>query len=304
MKRNDFQGAIVLGLALAAMSGWVSAQEPADPTQSAPPAEKPKAEYTLPPEIDDPAFSQYVDIKLLEPAWVKKDANLLVDIALQLAEGQRVLMRPHKAGSAQDLLKLASTIATRKGNKDAIARIEKAAKVHQYQDVAAVASNAAKLASASRSAEPGLAIQVDQANLSDVADYGLLIDGVQSAEILRDAHWLDDVEKRLDQYKNLTNQQKTYLTKIIGEARSSMSDEPSDNTVVATIAKLEGASRHHGHDWGHHHGWDHYGWGHHGGWDHHHGWGHHSHWDHHHGWDHHGWGHGGWGHGGWDHHHH
>jgi hypothetical protein len=276
---------------------WTQAAEqaasPAAEAVDAPTAEELAMDQSMREHLDDPAFNQYVDITLLEPAWAEKNAVLLTDIALQIADGQKVLMRPHKAGSAQDMLKLAAAIATRKGDKDTIARIESAAKTLNFDDVASEASKAAKLAAAPRAADPALTVSLDQADPDDVAAFGSLLDGVQSAHLLRDKAWLDEVGERSNQLQNLTGAQKKYINKILGEARSAISDDTDktkdDNSVVSTISKLDSASRHHGHDhWGHHdHDDDD---------DHHH-----HHHDHDHDHDH-GWGHGwGWG---WDHHHH
>jgi hypothetical protein len=239
MKRSFGFKSIVLSLAIMALPCWVSAQEtpPADGSQAA-------AEYVLPEKFDDPAFRQYVDITLLEPAWKGKDADLMIDLALQLAEGEKVLMRPHKAGSSRDLLKLSSAIASHKSDAKTIARIEKAAKALKLDDLAAGAS---KLAGTSRKAAPAAMVSLEQANLDEIAEYGSLLDSVHSAEILRDKATLDEIEKSLDQNKSLSDAQKTYVVKTINDVRSSIrdagKDDTSQNSIATTISKLEGESR-------------------------------------------------------------
>lgn len=290
MKKSQLFG-LMLALAVAmSFCTLVCAQEPAA-AEDAPTAAEIAMNNAVREQLDDPAFRQYVDITLLQPAWVAKDADLLTDIGLQLAQGEKVLLRSHKAGSAQDMLKLAASIATRKSDKEAIARIEKAAKANNFADVAGEASQAAKLAATPRKADPALMVSLEQTNPADVAAFGLLIDGVHSAEILRDKAWLDEVDQKVGQYNNLTDSQKNYIKKILGEARSTISDKPIGNSVTSTIVKLDSVSRHHHHShWGHHHDDhhdDHHDWG-------GHGWG--GHWGGHHGGGHHGGHHGG-GHG-------
>jgi hypothetical protein len=63
----------------------------------------------IPSELDDPAYRQYVDIRLLQQALKDSDSQLLTDVVLQLEEGERVLMRSHKAIPAVDVLPLRST---------------------------------------------------------------------------------------------------------------------------------------------------------------------------------------------------
>lgn len=69
-------------------------------------------------DIDDPAFDKHVDILLVGYAWDQLDAGLLTDCALQLAEGERILMRKHKAISSQQLLAIATKVAA--DNRDSV----------------------------------------------------------------------------------------------------------------------------------------------------------------------------------------
>src|SRR4051794_9036967 len=50
----------------------------------------------LPKKLQDAAFDQYVDIQLMAHAVDALDAELLTDVGLQLAEGERILLRPHQ----------------------------------------------------------------------------------------------------------------------------------------------------------------------------------------------------------------
>jgi hypothetical protein len=279
MKRRYFYGLTALTLlGLLALPFWVSAQQAQPAPQSAPAqAAAPSEDQTamvnpLPEQLDDPAFHQYVDIALLGQAWSKKDADLMTDIALQLAHGEKILMRPHKAGSAQDMLNLAASIAGRSANKQALERISKAAKQLGYDKVADAASSAERLASASRKDEPALQVSIDQAQSADVANFGLAVDRIRSAELLRDKAMLDEAASGVDQVKGLNNQQRDYLKKLLGSARSAVGDkDASENSVATTISKLEGESRGYGGGWyGGYRGWYGGGWygggGYGGGW--------------------------------------
>ena len=95
-----FLGALVWGLAVedGTHNAWAEDDEQAAVDNSEDAAPETATASTV--ELVDPAFGQYIDIRLLWQGWGSMDAGMLTDAALQLAEGERVLMRSHKAGSA------------------------------------------------------------------------------------------------------------------------------------------------------------------------------------------------------------
>src|SRR4051812_41950691 len=63
-------------------------------------------------KISDFGFVRHIDVKQLGAAWHDLDASLMSDLALQLAEGERVLKRNHRSGiTSQKLFGLALKIA-------------------------------------------------------------------------------------------------------------------------------------------------------------------------------------------------
>ena len=75
----------------------------------------------IPSDLADPAFDRYVDLSLLGTAWDLGDASLMTDVALQHTEGQRVLMRPHRAIVPEKLLEVAARLAIEKRSADVAA---------------------------------------------------------------------------------------------------------------------------------------------------------------------------------------
>src|SRR3954447_19886394 len=51
----------------------------------------------------DPAFDMYIDLDLLADAWEDKNAPLLTDLGLAMAEGERILQRPRRGLTAADV---------------------------------------------------------------------------------------------------------------------------------------------------------------------------------------------------------
>ncbi len=191
----------------------------------------------------DPAFAKYVDIDLLIDAWSDLDPALMTDVALQLAEGERVLLRPHKAGSAADLLALAARLAGKNNDQATLARIGKAAELLASEEVADQVASAAKLAGASRADEPALSVSVAAANVDDIAFYSGAVQGIRAAELVGDVEAITDIQENVDSFKGLTAQQKEYLKTIAGNAIESSGDVGDSNSVAASLRKLSGTSR-------------------------------------------------------------
>src|SRR5262249_59130687 len=78
-------------------------------------------------EFRDPAFDRYVDLTLLQEALASRDSAQVADVALQLAEGERILLRPHKAVKADKLLALAVRLAAKMQDRATLDRLAKMA---------------------------------------------------------------------------------------------------------------------------------------------------------------------------------
>src|SRR5437764_15129181 len=71
----------------------------------------------------DPAYDRFVDLDQLSTAWEQKDPELLTDIALQLLEGERVLLRPNKYITADQVFNLAIKVAADTKDTPALKRL-------------------------------------------------------------------------------------------------------------------------------------------------------------------------------------
>ena len=137
---------LALFLALFAAVGHGRADKPAPPKEPTAPV--------IPPELIDADFDKFLDMKLLMTAVDKSDAKALTDIGLKLAEGERVVKRPHKALPAEKILFLAARAAGESRDKETLARLEKAAKEMKNEKLATAVEAALQLASAARKVDP------------------------------------------------------------------------------------------------------------------------------------------------------
>lgn len=99
----------------------------------------------------DTAFEQYVNPKLFEECLQSLSPALLTDVALQLAEGERVLLRTCDGLTADQMARFAVEIAKQQGDKVSLERLAKSAKQRGASELAAEIGTFATLTIASRS---------------------------------------------------------------------------------------------------------------------------------------------------------
>ena len=182
-------------------------------------------------KIVDPAFDMYVNPETLDLARNTPEASLMLDVALQLAEGERVLLRSHRAVSSEELLKLAAKIAAVKEDKETQQRLKLAAEklgkenlVAEFDSIAALAGNSRGLPKPKFS--------------TDDKEIGLVLDGAmeaaENAVLLENRAMLAQIEMDLLSIE-LPEKVAAEAAKFLAEANEQI---PAD-----AISKLAGASR-------------------------------------------------------------
>lgn len=232
--------ALLVGVPFLLHSTAQDTKVPATTTAAAAPAAAPA------PEMYDPAFDRYVDMLLVGQAWDTLDAALLTDCALQLAEGERILMRSHKAISSKQLLELAAKVAADKRDTAALDRLAKVCEATKNSATLEQVTTAKKLASASRKVDPAMSVSATDTSPDQLALYQEAINGVKAAGIVGDTLYFENLEAGLTDKESvltsLSEAQRTHLKKIMGDARDSMPKESSP-ALADTLSKLKDASR-------------------------------------------------------------
>ena len=116
----------------------------------------------IPAEIDDLPFDRYIDLALLADAWERRDASLMIDAAIQLSEGERILQRPHRSISSAKLLELAAHIAAEKHDQALLERLHRLADQPGQIAWKSQLTSALKLAGEARAVDPNAAVSVDE----------------------------------------------------------------------------------------------------------------------------------------------
>ncbi len=195
-------------------------------------------------DIVDRPFDTYVSPWLIVKAFHQQDAGLLTDVALQLAEGERVLLRERKGISAKQALNLALRAAMEKQDEDALARWAKAAEITKNEELAARIAEADKLAAVTRSEGSGLLIPVDEV---DPQQYALLHQCVQTirlAKLTGDARVLDDIDAHCDGESWAGPYARNMIKKLVADSRSEIDNGGVlDPSLQAFFAKLAAVSR-------------------------------------------------------------
>jgi len=196
---------------------------------------------TLPPEFLDPAFDRYVDLVHLGDALRHADTDRVVNAALQLAEGERILLRAHKSGvTAKALIAKASKFAADSGNQDALSRLSTAAQKLQDNELLAQIEAKRKLAASSRTSDPVLTVSVETTDVDTLAELKGWLDVVRTAASLGDRPALELLKETLPQTGRMSQEQQDAIMKRIDQALDDTSDlSPGD----ALLQVLAGASR-------------------------------------------------------------
>ncbi len=139
----------------------------------------------LPSDLEDPAFEQYIDWRLLGQAWNEQDASLLADLALGLTEGERVLLRSHRALSAEQLVQWAAQVAAQNRDSRTLQRL--AAVAEKNGQLASQVQATQKLLAWIRSeSESDTQLPPEQLSPEQLALYLTEVNRIQGAKLLED----------------------------------------------------------------------------------------------------------------------
>ncbi len=244
-KRNDLMKSIwrTMGLTCAAIAAiWGL---PLCLTNAADDASSASDMAAQPPsDLFDPAFDQYVDMGLLADAWAELDPALMTDVALQLAEGERILMRSHKAVSATQMMRLAAKLAAEKGNKEVLGRIGAAAGKLGDKDLAAEAKGSAKLASSSRKASSDFQVDVESLTPEQYDNVRGMLLAIQAARVASDQEGLGEMVADVDSLGGLNEKQREHLKSMISTSQKQIEGAGKpDDSAMAAARKLNDVSR-------------------------------------------------------------
>ena len=177
-----------------------------------------------------------MDVRLIATAVSTLDAALLTDAALQLAEGERVLLRSHKGLPAQGVIQAAVKLASQKRDKASLERLAKFAMLTKNEELGKQVKTNLDLAMASRTA-PALMIPADT-RPEQLSVYKGLIAILDSAVLLHDAKGVSAVAEDVKKLEKgaLPDKLTADLEKRIKEAETNVkSASPTDTQKALSM---------------------------------------------------------------------
>ena len=199
----------------------------------------------IPDELRDIAFDRFIDLQDIGRAWGRLDAAALADIALQLREGERVLLRSHKAIKGSKVMELTLKLATKNQDQETLARLALAAKNSGDQELSQRIAAATKLAAASRSTEAPLMLSAGETTVEGFIEIQSLLNQLNAIGVTSDTVSLNKFMESVVQSIHLSDKQRDQLIQMAAQAKSGIAqqnDIEGDSTVDA-LDKLAGSSR-------------------------------------------------------------
>jgi len=194
------------------------------------------------PDISDPAFDVYVQPALIGQAYAAGDAALLTDVALQLAEGERVLLRSRKGITSAQIVQLAVNAAGQKQDKRSLQRLAKFAELRGDKQLAGQVAAAEKLAAVSRDTTSRMMVPIEVMEVEDFARLRYCVQKIDQARLTGDSRCLIALHE--DIQSCIPDPFRGNLEKLITEARASIPPESAANEqFVGVLTRLAQISR-------------------------------------------------------------
>jgi hypothetical protein len=239
---HRFRSAIVFAGLMGGV-GYVGGEPPPGgatvPVDVAGGANRPTTRSFVPPDLDDPAFSRYVNPEAVAVAWERLDPAMMTDIALQLCEGERCLLRPHKSLPTDRILELSVQLCAEKRSVANLDRLAKAAKSRANAELSAKVAAAKQTSGAARAVDPTLMVNVDAMCPTCYEAYHGAICEIQRARLTGDTGPIDRLEKALPDLKQLEAPQRGTIHTMIQDTRKGL---PAPTKPDRTIDALTGRS--------------------------------------------------------------
>jgi hypothetical protein len=195
-------------------------------------------------DASDVAFDRYVDLAIVAHAWETLNSELLTDTTLQMLEGERILRRPHRVITGDQLLQTSIKVASDNHDGKSLDRLEQAAKDSGREDVADRIAQAKKLMAASRGDKKSSVASVDDTSADQFEMQQSIVMEIRRAQLTGNADILNAIEKDLKSATALSDSQRKDLTRRLQSARASMSaTDPASEDIQNALSKLSGATR-------------------------------------------------------------
>lgn len=186
----------------------------------------------------DISFSKFVDLTSLALSLEKPDASVLTDVALGLAEGERILVRNHRSGiSSDELIGKAVRLASRNDDKATLDRIIKASALKNKPQWAKLVSENKEFSGVSRD---GLTVAMGKIDIKTVALVEAVRHACSVAELTGQKEELNALIKEMAA-SGVDVKVKSYLAEMAASCIKSLPEKKSETSKL--LGEFTSASR-------------------------------------------------------------
>jgi hypothetical protein len=199
-------------------------------------------------ELADPVFDRYVDLELLGEAWANLDAAALTDVGLQMIEGERILLRPHRAISAAKVLEMAARLAGETRDKTTLQRLARAAERSGDKELGLRVKAAQLLAGQARAPDSRLMVPLDEITPQALAMFHGYQEDIQAARLSGDRTTLEMIQQELKERPELNAKQIGHLQRLATTAKTAIPEkqDPQEEILNRLAAGIRAARGGHG----------------------------------------------------------
>jgi len=192
----------------------------------------------------DPIFDSYATESEVAAAVNSVNAELLTDVALKLAEGERILVRKRKHFSAEDLFELAIRISMESGDHKTLARLGEALEMHQNSKLLAKAKLALSASSESRTTITEFKVSLDT-SVDAYTFAKVLLAQIKHAVALGDSERISFTEEIVKINEDLLGEELVkHLKKVLKDGKQNVAANFKVSTEGLTaLRKLSANSR-------------------------------------------------------------
>jgi hypothetical protein len=190
----------------------------------------------IPPDLHDKPYDRFADVLLLAEAWDYHDAALMLDVGLQLVEGERVLLRPHKAFDSGKILVLAAHVAGDRRDQATLDRLGKFAAARKDVGLNAALHEARRVAAEAPSEADRLGETLEDITPETLKIHQAALRKIRALRLAGDSNQIEEFDKHVDRIPALHAGQQNHLDQEVAWARSHMA---KDSSLARTIQFLD-----------------------------------------------------------------
>lgn len=193
---------------------------------------------------DDPAFNHQIDWSFFAQANQSLDPEQLAEVALQVAEAERILMRPHHGFTAAEFFAAVLRLAIERQSEAALKTLARSAEQRGDKELGVQIATARKLLGEARSVEPKSDVVPTDIKMAELAWLKSLQNGLQRARIWRERQCVEAIAWASQLPSELPESSRQELNLDIQHTKESLTQTgPASPRVAPELLRLTASSR-------------------------------------------------------------